>query len=657
MLAYGKKIVSQMRGKYLVAELIIFLTIMFIFLTGGKAFALTGAGIEWAYDYGDNGVNSAQSVQQTDDGGFIVVGDTIKASSHKKEIYLLKLDSQGILQWEKTIGSKGDNTAKDIEQTTDGGYIITGYSSRQADNGNDIYVLKTDARGIKSWEQLIGARGDDQASCVKQNSDGTYIIAAYSESREKVREAILIKLNNNGVKMWEKRFSGNGFAGFSSVCESSDNSFIAAGYTASSNDKQKDVFLLKIGENGDFKWEKTFGGKGGDDVANNIIQAADGTYILLGYKEADASGKMDVYLLKTSISGELCWENSFGASYKNTGRCVEETADGGFIILANTYSYGTPVWGAYLVKTDASGRKVMEKTFGRDGPDFASWGQQTYDAYYVIAGSKNVGDPEGKNAYLMKLNLRLSFVQGSQKEKQAIVVEANGNSANSQSEKEVNENLSEGGILWPDMSEYRGQLLNGKAHGKGNILFPDGGRYDGEWKNNMFNGYGTLTTPDGNQYTGNFRDHMFYGQGVYIWRTGEKYEGEFIYNKMDGKGFFTWPGGVEYSGEFRNGEANGYGTIIWPNGEKYTGQMAGGQASGLGTYLFSNGEKYVGQFSSLTFDGLGTYYWSNGAMYVGEFTSDMMNGQGTYIWPNGVQQWGYWLNDRYIGLYPEDGGN
>lgn len=613
---------------------ILIITFFALLMSSAPVQAADDIKILWSNNYGGNGSDSFQCVQQTSDGGYVMAGYTYSFGKGERDVYVVKVDINGKEQWKATYGETGDDSANWIEQTSDGGYVVAGYTRDKYEDKSNVWILKLTKDGKLDWDEEFGGKYSDEAMMVKPTRDnGGYIVAGYTESYGSGgRDAYVAFVSKDGSLVWEKTYGGTGNDGFNAVIQDEDRALLLLGYTDSSGAGNRDVFLVKANVSGQMIWKKTLGGSGADS-GSALIQAENDDYVMVGYKFISSSGETDILLNRMTKDGELLWEKTYGVSAQNTGVAVHETSDKRLIVLGNTSSYGLSTNGAYLLKTDSAGNKIQEKTFGSIGPDQAAWGCPANYGGYIIAGMKNMSSPYGNNGFVIKL----SFLDSNWKE-----------------EKLPDTNGKSGEIDWPDTSEYKGGVINGKANGWGRIEFPDGTVYEGYWSNNMFNGQGKLTFRDGNKYTGNFRDNMFYGQGTYTWPTGEEYVGQFLYNKRHGNGVFTWNSYVKYTGEFVKDEAEGYGTLVWSNGEQYTGQFSDGAPNGLGTYTFANGDYYVGNMSGLTFEGLGTYYWATGARYVGEWEGDMLNGQGTYYWPNGVSQWGYWEDDRYIGLYPEE---
>lgn len=587
--------------------------------------------ILWSQDYGGNGNQAFNCVQPTKDGGYIMAGYSYQGSG-ERDIFLVKTDAKGLEVWKKYYGETGDYSANWVEQTSDGGYIVAGYTCSRYQRHSNTYAMKVDAKGTKEWDRSIGGYYDEEAAVVKSTREGGYVLAGYTQSfGAGERDGYMVYLKSDGSLLWEKTYGGSWADGFNHLIQDANGSLLAVGYTQSYGDEESDIFLVKTDLNGKLSWRRNIGGSGWDS-ANAIIQTSAGDYGLIGYKSFPANNESDILLVRIDQQGYPLWQKSYGLA-NSSGVAIHETAQKGLIILGHISAEGTKA-GACLLSTDASGSKIKEHFFGSHGPEQAHWGFPLNGGEYVMAGIKHVDQAQGSNGIFMRVSMESPGPAVIQDSSTAV-----------------------SSIYWPDTSQYRGMVSNGKANGRGRMVLADGTVYEGEWRDNMFHGQGKMIFPDGNIYSGGFRDNMFYGWGTYTWPSGEKYSGGFRYNKRNGEGTFTWANNVQYIGEFVNDQAEGYGSITWPNGEGYTGQMQGGNPNGMGSYTFPWGEKYVGEFSGLTFSGLGTYYWANGARYVGQWQNDMMNGQGTYFWSNGVSQWGFWQDDRYIGIYPQQAGD
>jgi len=360
-----------------------------------------GGSIEWQNTFGGNNVDYGYSVQQTTDGGYIIAGYTYTDSAAPNDywrIYLVKTDASGNLIWDKTLGvSDADDFGYSVQQTSDGGYIIAGQTrSSPLQNDNNLLLVKTDAGGNSLWRKTFGGSSNDLGYSVQQTSDGGYIIAGYTTSFGAGSwDVYLVKTDAYGNELWSKTLGGSGAETGESVQQTTDGGYIIAGITDSFGAGSWDVYLVKTDASGNLIWSKTFGGSG-DDYGYSVQQTSDGGYIIAGYIFRSPSGPVDVYLLKTDASGNLIWSKTFGNGY---GYSVQQTADGGYIVGGGT----TGSSDVYLIRTDASGNLLWSKSIGGSGADGGFSVQQTTDGGYIIAGITDSFGAGSYDVYLVKI--------------------------------------------------------------------------------------------------------------------------------------------------------------------------------------------------------------------------------------------------------------
>jgi len=365
---------------------------------------------EWEKTYGGGDLEFAESVSQTADGGYIIAATTLSYGAGAYDLYVIKADALGSMEWEKTYGGSGYDYARSAEQTTDGGYIITGSTSSYGVN-TDAYLVKTDALGDIEWEQTIGGSGYEHAHSVEQTTDGGYIIAGDTSSYGAgLSDVYLVKTDALGDIEWEKTIGGSGYDCAHSVEQTTDGGYIIAGDTSSYGAGLSDVYLVKTDALGDVEWEKTCGGSS-YDYARSVEQTTDGGYIIAGDSGSyDVNG--DIYLVKTDALGDIEWEQAIDGGTWDDGFSVHQTTDGGYIVVGDT-GCNDVNGDAYLVKTDALGDIEWEKTIGGNDYDCARSVEQTTDGGYIIAGdSASYGDVEG-DVYLVKVSPGINTPAGS----------------------------------------------------------------------------------------------------------------------------------------------------------------------------------------------------------------------------------------------------
>lgn len=301
----------------------------------------------WQKVYAGANPSENRGIQQTRDGGYIIACSAMVNGFDSSNIYLLKIDASGNLTWKKTYGGTKYAVATAVQQTSDGGYIVTGGISPYPPPGWHVYLLKTDSSGNQMWNSTFGGAKEDFGSSVQQTRDGGYIIAGDTSS------------------------------------------FGAGGY---------DVYLIKTDSSGKLIWQKTYGGAEEDDGLS-VQQTREGGYIISGGSTSFGSGSFDVYLVKTDPSGKQLWQGTYGAG---VGESVQQTTDDGYILGGETRSFGAGDMDVYLVKTDSLGRLMWQRTFGGSGVDTCTAIRQTSDGGYIVAGGTLLYKVYAYDVYVIK---------------------------------------------------------------------------------------------------------------------------------------------------------------------------------------------------------------------------------------------------------------
>jgi hypothetical protein len=353
----------------------------------------------WTKTYGGTSTDRGNSVQQTIDNGYIIVGNTLSFGAGSHDVYLIKTNENGNTLWTKTYGGAGADRGYSVQQTTDTGYIITGHKTSAGES--QVYLIKTNENGDTLWTKTYGGDSVDWGNAVQQTTDNGYIIAGHTRSfGAGSYDVYFIKTDENGNTLWTKTYGGPDEDRGYSVQQTTDTGYIIAGYTNSFGAGDYDVYLIKTNENGDTLWTKTYGGPG-EDQGYSVQQTTDTGYIIAGYTNSFGAGDYDVYLIKTNENGDTLWTKTYGGPGEDQGNAVQQTTDNGYIIAGHTLSFGAGAQ-VYLIKTNEDGDTSWAKTYGGTGVDWGNSVRQTTDTGYIIAGYTN-SFGAGAQVYLIKI--------------------------------------------------------------------------------------------------------------------------------------------------------------------------------------------------------------------------------------------------------------
>ena len=357
----------------------------------------------WEKRYGESGHDWGESVEQTDDGGYIIAGtseSTASSGAGKGDIWQVKTNGNGTKLWERSFGGPEWDDGYSVVQTEEGGYAITG------SYGGDLWLIRTNENGSEIWNKTFGGEREDWGESVKQTGDGGFIIAGVtdriSSSVAGSGDLYLVKTDKNGSKIWELVLGESGSDWGRSVQQTSDGGYVVTGLL-----DDKYLWLIRLDGNGSRLWEGTFAGAGRSE-GYSAQPIAEGGYIVAGLT-ASLSGNLneDLLLIKYDERGNKLWDKSYGGPDRDWGESIDLTEDGGFIISGVTYSRGKGSGDIWLVRTDGNGTMLWDKTYGDANRNWGRSVQQSDDGGYIIAGlTESLGeDQEGnEDLWLIKTN-------------------------------------------------------------------------------------------------------------------------------------------------------------------------------------------------------------------------------------------------------------
>ena len=253
-------------------------------------------------------------------------------------VYLIKTDGSGNEQWSQTFGGIVENGGVSVHQTTDEGYIIGGYTYSFGNGESDVYLIKTDVSGNEQWSKTFGGVNYDFGYSVQQTSDGGYVITGNTNSYGNGNYDIyLIKTDGNGNELWSNTFGGTNREEVPFFQQTTDGGFIICGSTKSFGNGFYDLYLIKTDGNGIEQWSQTFGDIGYDE-GTSVKQTSDGGYIITGWIQYQGNNETEIYLIKTDINGLEQWSKVIGDLSYEKGFDVKETNDGGYVIIGEVQS-------------------------------------------------------------------------------------------------------------------------------------------------------------------------------------------------------------------------------------------------------------------------------------------------------------------------------
>jgi len=395
--------------------------------------------IKWQKALGGSDYDAAYGMTKTIDNGFITVGETHSPNDGDvtgynggfADVWIVKLDANGNLEWQKCLGGSGNDGGSSIIQTTDSGYIFVGYTTSNDSNVNgnhggfDMWVVKLDANGNLLWQKSLGGTWDDYGMSVVQTTDGGYAVGGTSYSyngdvsgNHGNGDFWVVKLDASGNIQWQKALGGSDLDQLNALAQTADGSYVAIGGTSSNdgdvsgNHGGADMWVVKLSASGNIQWQKALGGTMSDG-GFSIIQTNDGDFIISGSTASNDGnvsgnhgGNSDNWVVKLNVNGNLLWQKALGGSASDQGFSVIQTIDNGYTIAGFSSSNDGDVSGnhgqndMWIIKLDASGNIQWQKALGGSGSEIAYSIIEVADSNsYVIAGrtTSNDGDVSGNH--------------------------------------------------------------------------------------------------------------------------------------------------------------------------------------------------------------------------------------------------------------------
>lgn len=352
------------------------------------------------------GYGTAYYAQETSDGGFILAGSRghdssgdldpalimcMRSSINATEILLVKTDSAGRQLWSKTFSANYKNNAKLVRETADGGFLIVGFTGSLFDY--DPFIIKTDSEGNEQWSKTFNTNLVD--IILSETIDSGYIISGHALDPD--NNIYILKLDAAGNEIWSNIAGSYGNENFSSIQETADGGFILAGKVYQTDNIA--MYLVKTDSNGNKLWSKTFG-SGDENKTYSVKETSDKGFILAGYAYNYITNDARMYIVKTDADGNELWHKDFGATEYLGARAVQETSDGGFILVGhNPLAIGGYV--IYLIKTDSNGNELWSRTYSGQAGAQSYFVKEMSAGGYIIVGNEFISTPCGYSSRML----------------------------------------------------------------------------------------------------------------------------------------------------------------------------------------------------------------------------------------------------------------
>jgi len=360
------------------------LSIFCYFLLSTSHFLLFGDPPDtlWTRTYGGAGIDVAYSVCETSDGGYIATGYTYSFGAGQQDAYLVRTNSNGDVVWTQTFGYASMDGAHFVREASDHGYVIAGYTEAFGGGGKNMYLIKTDSSGNAEWLRTYATPLMDVAYGFCETPDSGYIFVGYKNGPSGWVKGDLWILKTDATldTLWTTEYGGAGEDYGVTIQPTLDGNYIIAGITSSFGANGKNVWVLKIDSSGDTLWTKVYGNNL-EDVGYGVCSTSDGGYIIAGYINGTGQWTAgDLWLLKTDAVGDTLWTQIYGTGGEDFGFDVYETPDGGYVTAGRSTN---DIW---LLRTDELGDTIWTQKYGGMGTESALALDMTSDGGYIIGG-------------------------------------------------------------------------------------------------------------------------------------------------------------------------------------------------------------------------------------------------------------------------------
>jgi hypothetical protein len=340
---------------------------------------------------------------QTSDGGYLIIGSTFSFGAGKFDIYLIKISPLGSTAWTRTYGGIDTEYGYDIKETDDGGYVIIGSTRSFGNGGKDVYLVKIDSLGDPQWSRTYGGAGNDEGRAIIPTADRGFMICGSTDSYGAgYSDFYLIRTDSSGDTTWTRTFGGSGGEAGYGISRTADGGYVAVGSTGSFGEGYSSVYVVRVDSLGDSLWADAYGGSSAD-IGYAVTNCVDGGYLIAGGTASFGAGYTDAYLLKTDSLGIVEWQKAFGGAKDDRAYSICRSLDGGYLLTGTSESFGAGKLDIYMIKTTPSGDTLWTATFGGSNSDYGRMVFQEQGRNYILIGDSYSFSSGGSDVYVIKI--------------------------------------------------------------------------------------------------------------------------------------------------------------------------------------------------------------------------------------------------------------
>ncbi len=355
----------------------------------------------WERSYGAEYADGARDIQQTSDGGFILAGYSQVGNGNVDDnVYVVKTDAYGDTLWTLCNGVGWDDWATSVKEVPGDGYIITGSTDSYWQHVASIILLRLDISGDTLWTRTYGYQGSNSGSSILLADDDGFMLAAYYNIDGNYR-FVLWRLNSEGDSLWLQDYDW-GIKGPEGIQRTSDNGFILTGKVRPTYGVEN-IWIAKTDSLGNLLWTNNFGTDEWPEEGRSIKQTPDGGYVIAGQQVYNNSQCQNWYLVKTDEYGELLWERVYGGPELDFCYDVQIGPDGGYIFTGSTCNFGAQSMDVWVLKTDSEGDSLWSVICGGHGEDIGYRLEVNDDNQFIVAGTSSSYCENYQDLYLLRL--------------------------------------------------------------------------------------------------------------------------------------------------------------------------------------------------------------------------------------------------------------